>query len=270
MICSLLKFADLKDDSISSNDDDDQLRIRNSCQDTNATRGYGPTSSTYNLFHETRLSESDDKQTTTAGLKTPLNNKPRIWSLAEMASKEEKDHKRSHPLGVYGKVQPFITSQIQYPISIKPDRSKLEIYQNLNYSMQSADPHAMAANEYALIESYQRALAAHNSLQSGSQAYLSILPNQMDKNAAAAAAAAHAAQSLIKHQHQQHQQHQHQHQHQHPIQTIDNTNNATNISSLQSSSKESQSPIDNKGVILSVNSDSNKHDIDINKRQINT
>lgn len=157
------------------------MQIPNSCQDATFSDGLGPTSSSYTLFQESRFIDSDRSnvtQTATGNIKT---SKPRIWSLAEMASKEDKDCKRSHPLNnkyypMIGR-QPFFNNQIQYPISIKPDRTTLDIYQHINYP---AKLDGAAPKEYALIESYHRALAAHNNIQSDSQAFV-ILPNQMER-----------------------------------------------------------------------------------------
>lgn len=231
MLLSL--FTDLKDDSISSVEDAEQQGMR-------PPREYAPSSSAYSLYQETHITEneqSDIKQTSAGGIKTPLGNKPRIWSLAEMANKEDKDHKRSYPISsiyhpAYGKIQPFLSSQIQYPILMKP-----------------GDPNASANSEHqhALMEHYQRTLSAHQNMQSSTQAYLSILPGHIEKTAAQ-----QMSSNAIHH----------------------NMNNPTmtNISSFQSTrSKEDHSPVENKTVHLGVNlhTESSANDTDFNKRQNN-
>lgn len=239
----LILALDLKDDSISSVEDAEQqgmLQRPHAYRETCSPNEYAPSSSTYSLYQETHITEneqSDIKQTSTGGIKTPLGTKPRIWSLAEMANKEDKDHKRSYAINsiyhpAYGKIQPFLSSQIQYPIIMKP-----------------GDPNTSGNSDHqnALMEHYQRTLSAHQNLQSSTQAYLSLLPNHIEKATT-------------------------QQMNTNPIHPNMNNLTMTNISSLQSiRSKEDHSSAESKTVHLTVNlhTESSVTDTDFNKRQNN-
>lgn len=226
------------------------LQANNSCHDTTSPDVFDKSASGYSLYPETHLSEQDQsiiKQTPSGSMKPPLLNKPRIWSLADMASKEEKDQKHTHPTAsmyqtTYGKLQPLLSSQMQYPLYMKSEKSKFEMYQNISCSIQS-DPIRVGTSDYALVESYQRALAAHNNLQSSSQAFSSLLPMKPIEN--------------------------HQHSFSPPVHY--NMNSATKtIISPQHQSRPSSSLDDKNSVVLGVisNADSNVNDVDLNNRII--
>ncbi|KAJ6642460.1 Homeobox protein araucan [Pseudolycoriella hygida] len=102
----------------------------------------------YPLYHPAALhhyrptmgSPLDIKHTPSGS--TNPNSKPRIWSLADMASKEEKE-----------------SSDLKHPSFYQTGPvSKPDIYRNFN------GPPTMPVShpDYVLLESYQRALAAHN------------------------------------------------------------------------------------------------------------
>lgn len=174
--------TDLKDDSISSNDDDEPHALR---QDASSySDELGPASSSFSHFQDPRFIDGDRSnatQTATGNMKTSLSNKPRIWSLADMANKEDKDNKRPYSLShkYYPTIerQPLFNSQLQYPISIKPDRAAFDMYPHMNYP---GKMYGTAPKEYTLIESYHRALAAHNNMQAEGQAFV-LSPNHMNK-----------------------------------------------------------------------------------------
>lgn len=136
-----------------------------------------------------------------------VNSKPRIWSLADMAN-NDKDHKsegteygRSHPqMGMYGaNVGPdgmLAPSSMAGRTNTYPHFSKTDLFRNFTRS--HAATH-LGQPDYALLESYQRALVVHNGL-----ATMHIHPHHLssmmvkplgESNPAAAAAAAAAAAS---------------------------------------------------------------------------
>ena len=88
-----------------------------------------------------------------------------------MASKEEKDssdspQKHHHPaLGIYqtggpGKILSPLASRMPYPPYLKHEMSKQDIYRNFNAPPGSHMP--VGHPDYALLESYQRALVAQS------------------------------------------------------------------------------------------------------------
>ncbi|XP_037045063.1 homeobox protein araucan isoform X2 [Bradysia coprophila] len=139
----------------------------------------------YPLYHPAALhhyrptmgSPLDIKHTPSGS--TNPNSKPRIWSLADMASKEEKEssdlkHPPFYQTGP-GKILSPLASRMPYPPYLKHDLkhevSKPDIYRNFNGppSMPVSHP------DYVLLESYQRALAAHNNGLSASMHPLSSI-----------------------------------------------------------------------------------------------
>lgn len=142
----------------------------------------------------------DIKHTPGGSTNPNLNsNKPRIWSLADMASKEEKessDSKQQHqqhqpqpqhhhsPLGIYqsgpGKILSPLASRMPYPPYLKHEMTKPDIYRNFSGPPGSHMP--VGHPDYALLESYQRALVAHNGLA----ASMHPLTSMMSKSAAEA------------------------------------------------------------------------------------
>lgn len=227
-------IADLKDDSISSNDDEEPHGLRpNSCQDSDEL---GAAPSSFRHFQEGRFIDGDraNATQTASAMNTSLSSKPRIWSLADMANKEDKDSKRGPPTGgkFYPSIerQPMYNHQLPYPISIKPsDRPGFEgIYPHMNYP---GKLYGSAPKEYSLIESYHRALAAHNNMQSDGPVFAhspNPANNKVDR-------------------------------------TIDRGGGGGGASNSGyiSGSKDSQSP-------TNVNIDANRIDIDLTKREINT
>lgn len=144
----------------------------------------------YPLYHPAALhhyrptmgSPLDIKHTPSGS--TNPNSKPRIWSLADMASKEEKEssdlkHTSFYQTG-HGKILSPLASRMPYPPYLKHDLkhevSKPDIYRNFNGppSMPVSHP------DYVLLESYQRALAAHNN---GLSASMHPLSSIMSKSA---------------------------------------------------------------------------------------
>ncbi|XP_031634565.1 homeobox protein araucan isoform X2 [Contarinia nasturtii] len=128
----------------------------------------------YPLYHPAGLyyrQPVDMKHTSGGSTNHSLNSKPRIWSLADMASKEEKqpnDIKQTPPNatlpGLYpsstGKIISPLPSRMHYAPFFKPDMGK-DIYRNFN------PPHLPVRHEYgAFLESYQRALESVHPLSS--------------------------------------------------------------------------------------------------------
>lgn len=184
----------------------------------------------YPLYHPAALhhyrppvgSPIDIKHTPGSSTNANLNSKPRIWSLADMASKEEKEstqdskhssigiHHHHHPhYGPpgHGKILSPLASRMPYPPYIKHELGKPDIYRNFNGSHGGgggggAPPHmAVGHPDYALLESYQRALVAHNGLAASMHPLSTMMAKSSDgtpafaplslTTAAAAAAAAH-------------------------------------------------------------------------------
>lgn len=129
-----------------------------------------PSAGGYPLYHPAASlyyrQPVDMKHTPGGSTNHSLNSKPRIWSLADMASKEEKqptDTKQTpssaalpglYPSSAAGKIISPLPSRMPYAPFFKPDMSK-DIYRNFN------PPHLPVRHEYgAFLESYQRALDA--------------------------------------------------------------------------------------------------------------
>lgn len=141
-----------------------------------------PGGGSYPLYHPASLyyrQPVDMKHTPGGSTNHSLNNKPRIWSLADMASKEEKqpnDTKQAPTSaalpGLYpsstGKIISPLPSRMHYAPFFKPDMGK-DIYRNFN------PPHLPVRHEYgAFLESYQRALESVNPL--------SVISKSMENN----------------------------------------------------------------------------------------
>lgn len=136
----------------------------------------------YPLYHPANLQHyrppHEIKQTPGGSTNSNLNSKPRIWSLADMASKDEKDSPDAKhapttlPPGLYppsaaGKIISPLPSRMHYNPYFKPDMGK-DLYRNFNSSM---PPHV---RDYALLESYQRALESVHPL--------SVISKSMEAN----------------------------------------------------------------------------------------
>lgn len=141
--------------------------------------GIGSVGGGYPLYHPAALHHYrppigspiiDIKHTPGASTNSNLTNKPRIWSLADMAaSKEDKDSNdpKQSPLSLYpsshGKILSPLASRMPYPPYLKHDMTKTaEMYRSFNGPPTSHIP--VGHPDYALLESYQRALVAHNGL----------------------------------------------------------------------------------------------------------
>lgn len=206
----------------------------------------------------------DMKHTPTSSTTNPnLINKPRIWSLADMASKEEKDasgtadKQRSSPTGHYqpsggggpGKILSPLASRMPYPPYIKHELSKPDIYRSFN------GPHAahMAGvghvADYALLESYQRALVAHNGLAASMHPLSSIMSvkagdpsNPTSGGGAFAPLSLTAAAAANHHHHLQQQQQQQHHLHHLSHSTSVPSSGASPSASSTSSRPENSTP----------------------------
>lgn len=157
----------------------------------------------YPLYHPASLYHYrppvDMKHTPGGSTNPSLNSKPRIWSLADMASKEEKqpsDAKQTPPTatlpGLYpsvaGKIISPLPSRMHYAPFFKPDMGK-DIYRNFNSTI---SPHLPVRPDYAFLESYQRALESvhplssviSKSMENNNQSYapLSLTTNNNNNN----------------------------------------------------------------------------------------
>lgn len=132
----------------------------------------------YPLYHPANLQHyrpsHEIKHTPGGSTNSNINSKPRIWSLADMASKDEKDSPdarhapASLPPGLYppsaaGKIISPLPSRMHY----NPYMGK-DLYRNFNSSMPSH------VRDYALLESYQRALESVHPL--------SVISKSMESN----------------------------------------------------------------------------------------
>lgn len=167
-----------------------------------------------------------------------------------MASKEEKessDAKRSSPMGQYqhdgggaapGKILSPLASRMPYPPYIKHELSKPDIYRNFN-GPHGAVAHHMAGvghPDYSLLESYQRALVAHNGLSAAMHPLTSIMSaKSAAEQANPTGSIAFAPLSLTtghpaQHSHHQQQHHPHHH-HQHSVPSSGASPSASSTSS---------------------------------------
>lgn len=139
--------------------------------------GIGPSGGYPPLYHPAALHHyrppTDLKHSPGVSTNSNLNSKPRIWRLADVASKEDKDsselnHKHyqppTFPPGFYppapGKILSPLPSRVApYHPYLKHEMTKPEIYRNFNSSIPG---HPGMHPDYAILEQYQRALAAQS------------------------------------------------------------------------------------------------------------
>lgn len=141
-------------------------------------------------LHHYRPSASDLKHSPSVSTNSNLNSKPRIWRLADVASKEDKESPElnnkhyqppSFPPGFYppapGKILSPLPSRVApYHPYLKHEMTKPEIYRSFNSSIPAHHHMPVGHPDYALIESYQRALAAQTMHP------LSVISKSMENN----------------------------------------------------------------------------------------
>lgn len=116
---------------------------------------------------------------TVSGNTNPNVNKPRIWSLADMASKESKDESTNSPINgnaytasMHGKILSPLAARSLHSLHHHP-YMRPELYRNFYNPGLHGNPH-----DAAILESYQRsfnATLAHNGIQPGSVPLSSVL-----------------------------------------------------------------------------------------------
>lgn len=181
-------FIDSKDSGTVSSEDGDMhhkmQRLNESRPGSTSPDICNRSGGGYPLYHPASLHHyrpTNDMKHTPGGSTNPnINSKPRIWSLADMASKEEKEptdsrHMQSQlPPMMYpssaGKIISPLPSRMHYGPYFKPDLGK-DLYRNFNNGM---PPH-LPVRDYALLESYQRALESVHP-------FSSVLSKSMENN----------------------------------------------------------------------------------------
>lgn len=124
-------------------------------------------------------SPTNPPQTVSGNTNPNVNNKPRIWSLADMASKESKDESTNSPINgnaytasMHGKILSPLAARGLHSLHHHP-YMRPDLYRNFYNPGLPGNPH-----DAAILESYQRtfnATLAHNGIPPGSVPLSSVL-----------------------------------------------------------------------------------------------